>query len=877
MSSASSIRAGAAYVELFLKDQKFVTGLKTGERKLKDFGNSVASIGGKIAGAFTPVAVVAAIGVKAFATYESELANLRLSVNPTAEQFEKLKTAIEGVSKSTGIDKASVAQSFTELIKAGTDVETALGGAAEVVVKFAKVAKMDTAEAAVLVSDVLHIFAREGLSAADAVDILSKSADSSSVDLRNISQAFSMASAVAGSTNQSFRDLAAAIGILGNQGLKGSDAGTALKTMMLRLAAPTKDAIEVFDQYGLSVRNADGTMKDLRSIIAELQEKFGGLNAESRDAALSKLFGTDAIRPALIFLEQGVAGWDKFSKAMEGGMSVSGKFGIAMDTTDGRLTRVITAVTDAGTAIGQVLAPTVQKVAEWLIDASYKTAEWVRANHELVATAATIAGVVAGAGAAMMVFGKAVSFAAALLGPMGTLLGLTSKGLLMLLSPLKMAAIAVEGLTTAFAFLAANPATLAIGAAAVAIGALAIVAYRASDATRVLAGEMADARKAGDELRTADQLRMARLQELASRERLTADEQKEAKTILDRLKSAYGDYGARLDEAKGKLVGLTEEIRNQTAAMKDQERLQLEAEQKELEAKAARIQESIENAKQREAELAKQRAAGGVSWGETTAGKVFDTQHLDTVKQRIEEIKQKLGQVAQESAAKGNPLTPRPGGITPPSDEEKAAAQKAADYNASAAYKLHELRLSLIQNEYQREVALINLRYAKEAEEAKKVGGDLMLVEKQRQAELQALATRRAREAADKRKQMDDQIAGTNLEADFARRGMSGTLEEDLAKLRQERQQALRDAAANNEDPNQVNRLFDARENLARIQGQKFDTPGPVGTFSGRAAGYLGLGSANVMNRVATATERTATATEAIRDKTRKGGMAYKS
>lgn len=887
MSTASSIRAGAAYVELFIKDQKFVTGLKSGERKLKDFGNSVASIGGKIAGAFTPVAAVAALGVKAFATYESELANLRLSVNPTAEQFERLKTAIEGVSKSTGIDKASVAQSFTELIKAGTDVETALGGAAEVVVKFSKVAKMSTAEAAVLVSDVLHIFAREGLNAADAVDILSQAADSSSIDLRDISQAFAMASAVAGSTNQSFKDLAAAIGIMGNAGVKGSDAGTALKTMLLKLAAPVDEAKEIFDQYGLSVRNADGTMKDLRSIIAELQDKFGGLNAEARDEALRKLFGSDAIRPALIFLEQGVEGWDKFAKAMNGGLSISEKFGIAMDTTEGRLTRLFTAANDAGSAIGESLAPTLEKVSKWLTEASYQTAEWIRSNGELVATAATIAGAIAGAGASMLVFGKAVAFAGALLGPLATLLSLTSKGLLMLLSPLKMAAIAVEGLTTAFAFLAANPVWLAIAAGAVAVGVAVYAIHKLSQEAELASDKMAKLRAENERMRDLDANRAKRLEELSKKQKLTTGEQIEAKVIVSELSKRYGDLGVKVDELSGKLEYAAKQQTELNSKMEEARKADM---QKELEAIAAdreRLTSQIDAAKERDARrydptpMAPSGVAAPVVLDRGPTVKEIEEKLAELAK-RERELNDKLG-VKPAQPGKLNPaiFEPiKPLGVTAPSEmteEEKKAAQKAADYNASAAYKLHEIRLSLIQNEYQREVALINLRYAKEAEEAKKVGGDLFMVEKQRQAELQALATRRAREAADKRKQMEDQIAGTNLEADFARRGMSGTLEEDLAKLRQERQQALRDAAANNEDPNQVNRLFDARENLARIQGQKFDTPGPVGTFSGRAAGYLGLGSANVMNRVATATERTATATEAIRDKTRKGGMAYKS
>ena len=141
---------------------------------------------------------------------------------------------------------------FLELLKAGMPLEKVLNGAGEAAIQFAKVGQMNVAQAAVVMSDAMSVF---GVDANKAANAISSAADASSTSIEGLAQAFSMTSAVAALANQKIDDVSAALAILANNGVKGSDAGTSLKTMLMRLMAPADDAVGALDQLGLTVES----------------------------------------------------------------------------------------------------------------------------------------------------------------------------------------------------------------------------------------------------------------------------------------------------------------------------------------------------------------------------------------------------------------------------------------------------------------------------------------------------------------------------------------------------------------------------------------------------------------------------------------------
>lgn len=578
MASSSDIRAGRAFVELYLQDTKFTRGLAMAEKHLKAWGGVISSIGTKITAATAALAVPALGAVNAFGAVQSEMAKLRAAVNPTADEMDRIRKAVNDISKATGTGPKEVAGAFTELLKAGTDVETALGGAAETVVKFAKVAEMDVASAATLVSDALHIFGKEGLNAAQIVDILAQSADASSIGINDVSQSFAMASAVAGAAGIKLKDLAAAIGILGNMGLKGSDAGTALKTMLLALAAPSDTAAAAMAKYGIETRDAHGQLKDFRGIVTELTSKLGNLDAASRDAALKDIFGTDAIRPALILMQQGVKGWDDFVNGMGSALGVGAKFSIIMDTVEGSIQKMWAAVQRAAATIGEALSGVFTQFAQWIEDTAGRIGAWAAANQEAIVSMVKTVAQVAAVGAALTVTGSIMTSTTAIIN------GVT---------------IAVKGLQVAVTFLSANP-LVALGAAVGIVAAKMISWDQVLSAVTGKLGRMlpdlssftAITAKSVDAIRAEHQamtMKAKRLEELQAKQKLTNAEQIEAAGLAADLANAYPgltdairDLGKSADATAKVMQTLNEALAANTAEAMQGQIADLEKRLKEL-------------------------------------------------------------------------------------------------------------------------------------------------------------------------------------------------------------------------------------------------------------------------------------------------------
>ena len=138
-----------------------------------------------------------------------------------------------------------------------------------------------------------------GLAAGDAsviANALAGSANASSADVADLTQAMSQCSAQANLVGWDIQDTAAVLGMFADAGIQGSDAGTSLKTMLQRLAAPTDKAADAVAELGLQVRDQDGHMRSASEIAAELQTKLGGLSDAQRDAAKQTIFGSDASR-----------------------------------------------------------------------------------------------------------------------------------------------------------------------------------------------------------------------------------------------------------------------------------------------------------------------------------------------------------------------------------------------------------------------------------------------------------------------------------------------------------------------------------------------------------------------------------------------------
>lgn len=210
---------------------------------------------------------------------------------------------------ATSAADASVA--MLELTKSGFSVDKAMG-AAQGTLQLAAAAETDAATAASVMSGALNAF---GLDAKDAIhitDLLAGAANASQSNISDLSQGFNQAGFAFNAAGFSADDLAVSLAVLTNNGLTGSDSGTALKNAIMRLMDPTDKAAGLMKDLGFSAYDASGTMKPFPTLIGDLQGALGGMNDEQRNAALGNIFLSDGMKAMIPLLDM--------SKEQLGGM-----------------------------------------------------------------------------------------------------------------------------------------------------------------------------------------------------------------------------------------------------------------------------------------------------------------------------------------------------------------------------------------------------------------------------------------------------------------------------------------------------------------------------------------------------------------------------
>lgn len=266
---------------------------------------------------------VTAMAVKFGGEFNSTLAMLGAQTNATSLEMEAIrKKALElGADKSLPQFANDAAQAMLELAKGGMTVQQAMD-AGRGTLMLAAAAQIDAGEAAEYQSDALNTFNLRATEAVRVADLLAATSNAASGEITDFGQGLQQAGAVAAQANVSIEDTLTMLALLAKNGIKGSDAGTSLKTMLMALRAPSDEAAKGLKKIGVEVFDSEGRMKSARQIIVDLTAAIQDLDEKSQAEVLAKIFGTDAIRAAAIITKEGAAGFDEMkSKVTETGVA----------------------------------------------------------------------------------------------------------------------------------------------------------------------------------------------------------------------------------------------------------------------------------------------------------------------------------------------------------------------------------------------------------------------------------------------------------------------------------------------------------------------------------------------------------------------------
>lgn len=295
---------------------KFAKNLSNTSDTMVRSGAAIGSIGVVVAAGF-------ATAIKSAANFQTELNGIKAVSGATAQEMELIRAKALQLGKDTKYSASEAAQGMAELAKAGVQTKDILNGAADATVALAAAGSVTLPEAATISANAMNAFALSAQELPHVADLIAGAANASAIDVKEFGYSLQASGAVAHLAGVSFDDLAVAIAEMGNAGIKGSDAGTSLKTFLQNLIPQTEKEKTLFKELGLVTKDganqffdAAGKAKSLADISGVLQNSLKGMTQEQKLNTLGMAFGSDAIRAAAIMSENGSEGFNKLAASM---------------------------------------------------------------------------------------------------------------------------------------------------------------------------------------------------------------------------------------------------------------------------------------------------------------------------------------------------------------------------------------------------------------------------------------------------------------------------------------------------------------------------------------------------------------------------------
>jgi TP901 family phage tail tape measure protein len=469
MASSRAVRAGRAAVEFFLDDNPLRRGLTLAERRMRQFGASVQNIGRKAFTAGLGGVAAMALPMSQMMAFDDAIRMTGAVSQSSAEQLESLRQTALELGRTTSFTAVEVASLMGELGRAGFKPDE-INAMTAAVLNLSRASGTDAVLASGIMAATLRQFSMGASEAARVSNVLTLAANSTFNSVESLGEALSYAGPVAADLGMTLEDTVAILGTLGNVGIQGSNAGTALRRITTMTAAEATKMREIF---GVEFLDAAGNVRPIIQVMGELAEATNGLPTGERIAKMNEAFGLLGITGASVMANAAANTTDLANSLRQAG-TVAADTAANMDAGPGGTWRILTsAVEGASIAIGTALAPQFQKLGAWVTEATGKLTTWITQNEGLIVSAARASGYLLAGGAALIIVGKGLQVAAIAASVLNLGLGVVSIGVSTLTGVVGLGATAAGLAATAWGILSAATASgtiaysLATGAVAV--------------------------------------------------------------------------------------------------------------------------------------------------------------------------------------------------------------------------------------------------------------------------------------------------------------------------------------------------------------------------------------------------------------------------
>lgn len=315
------------------------------------------------------VTALAGYAVKVGMDFEAGMSKVAAISGATGDELTQLTEKAKEMGIKTKYSATEASEAMSYMAMAGWKTTDMLNGI-EGVMNLAAASGEDLAMVSDIVTDALTAF---GLSAEDSghfADVLAAASSNANTNVGLMGETFKYVAPVAGSLGFSVEDTATAIGLMANAGLKGSQAGTALRSIMTRLVKPTKDSAQAIKALGLQITNSDGSMKSFDSIIMQLRDSFGKLSESQQAQYAAAIAGQEGMSGLLAIVNASEADFYKLSSAIKSADGTAEKMAETMnDNLKGKLTLLGSSMEGLGLSIFEGLQEPLKDAVSYAIDA----------------------------------------------------------------------------------------------------------------------------------------------------------------------------------------------------------------------------------------------------------------------------------------------------------------------------------------------------------------------------------------------------------------------------------------------------------------------------------------------------------------------------
>lgn len=385
------------FATIGIKMDEFERGLDQAQKKFKSFSDNLSGIGsgmkdvlkpavdgfkavesvGKkaesaittglkgFAAAATAVGGFGASAVKSGMAFDATMSEVSAISGATGKDFDDLRAKALEMGAKTKFSASEAGEAMTYMAMAGWKTGDMLGGI-EGIMNLAAASGEDLATTSDIVTDALTALGLQASDSGHFADVLAAASSNANTNVAMMGETFKYAAPLAGAMGYTAEDTALAIGLMANAGIKGSQSGTALRSIMTRLAKPTKESATAMDALGISITNSDGSMKPFGTTISELRTAFSGLSEEQKATYAAMLGGQEAMSGLLAIVNAAPADVEKLTNALNDCNGAAEKMAATMiDNLQGDLTLLGSAFESLQIAISDSLTPTLREFAQF--------------------------------------------------------------------------------------------------------------------------------------------------------------------------------------------------------------------------------------------------------------------------------------------------------------------------------------------------------------------------------------------------------------------------------------------------------------------------------------------------------------------------------